>query len=317
MLPLEIADGRLRFGGRLAVSFQRTLRVPDDGRTYPLPPGLGLIPIHAVGAFTSTAPRDWRRDGFFVPLYQREAVWIGFDAASWHPHAVKVGVGSINAISGEPWSSGLGSEPQDYLVCPPQLWLDGVNAGRDHIRQFVAMPHRAGFTIEEQLAGTDEGTITLEVFAPRAGRFPEAPPPPDEDGGARVMSSVSLGMAAGGRIDQRAYRDPYGVGTWDTGNSATATVHLLSADGYRAVTGLDAPPTPVDAATYTAHGFPWFEIYDEQWDAIPGGAAFERVESVGELERRRGSAGDTPVDVPPDQVRRIRPDFGPGGENDD
>ena len=316
MLSHEIVDGRLRFGEHFAVSFQRTLRVPDDGRTYPLPPGLGLIPIHAAGEFASTVPREWRGDAFFIPLYQREAVWIGFDAVSWNPHAVKVGVGHINAISGAKWRAGLCGDPQDYLVCPPQLWLDGVHAGRDHIRQFVAMPHRAGFTIEEQLAGTVEGGITLEVFAPKPGRFPEVPPPPDADA-MRVMST-SLGMAAGGRIDQRVYRDRYGVETWDVEHFATAVVHLLSADGYRAVTGLDAPPTPVDAATYTAHGFPWFEIYDEQWAALDAGTAFESVESIGELERRRGGARETPVDVPPDQVRRIEPDFrSRKGEDDD
>lgn len=27
------------------ICFQRTLRIPDDGRTYPLPPGMGTLPI--------------------------------------------------------------------------------------------------------------------------------------------------------------------------------------------------------------------------------------------------------------------------------
>lgn len=33
---------------RFTVSFQRTLRVPDDGRDYPLPAGLGRFPIEHV-----------------------------------------------------------------------------------------------------------------------------------------------------------------------------------------------------------------------------------------------------------------------------
>ncbi|HYO00567.1 MAG TPA: hypothetical protein VET27_01165 [Mycobacterium sp.] len=32
----------------LQVSFQRTLRVPDDGKQYGLPPGLGSFPPHPV-----------------------------------------------------------------------------------------------------------------------------------------------------------------------------------------------------------------------------------------------------------------------------
>jgi hypothetical protein len=32
----------------LHVTFQRTLRVPDGEREYPLPPGLGSFPLRAV-----------------------------------------------------------------------------------------------------------------------------------------------------------------------------------------------------------------------------------------------------------------------------
>ena len=38
-----------RAGEHLAISFERTLRIPNDGRKYPLPPGLGLFPIRVVG----------------------------------------------------------------------------------------------------------------------------------------------------------------------------------------------------------------------------------------------------------------------------
>ena len=39
--------------------------------------------------------------GVFIPMYQREALWISFSAASWKPNAVTVSVGGVNAISGE------------------------------------------------------------------------------------------------------------------------------------------------------------------------------------------------------------------------
>ncbi len=31
------------------IDFQRTLRIPDDNREYPLPPGLGRFPAEHVG----------------------------------------------------------------------------------------------------------------------------------------------------------------------------------------------------------------------------------------------------------------------------
>ena len=33
---------------QLTINFQRTLRIPDDGKDYPLPPGLGQFPMKHV-----------------------------------------------------------------------------------------------------------------------------------------------------------------------------------------------------------------------------------------------------------------------------
>src|ERR1700726_1777795 len=154
MLAVRLENDRICVGGHFSMSFQRTLRVPDDGRDYPLPPGLGAFPVMHADLFGDRLPPNWRGRGeFFIPMYQREALWVGFDAPEWQPHAVKLGGGLVNAISGEPWSQNLCEEPQDYVVCPPQLWLDGINAGEEFIRQFVAMPLGSGVTVEGQLTG--------------------------------------------------------------------------------------------------------------------------------------------------------------------
>jgi len=106
---------------------------------------------------------------FHLPL-PREALWIGFSGASWKPNAVKIGVGNINAVSGKPWDQELHDDPQDYLVCPQQPWLDGINAGDGYIRQFIAMPLGSGYTVEGQLTGADEfGGIQILVFEPKPG----------------------------------------------------------------------------------------------------------------------------------------------------
>ena len=184
MLPTSIDGDTLRFGPWLAVSLQRTLRLPDDGRTYPLPPGLGAFPVLRVQDFEERVPSTWlKHRGVFIPLFQREALWLGFQAPPWRPHAVKVGVGGINAVSGEPWDEELHAGPQDYIVCPLQPWLDGINAGDGSVRQFVAAPLGEGLTVEAQLAGAEEtGGVQLLVFAPRPGRFPDEPPARTEPG---------------------------------------------------------------------------------------------------------------------------------------
>ena len=92
---------------------------------------------------------------------------------------MQIGIGGINAVSGGAWEEGLSADPQNYLVCPDQLWLDGINAGKELIRQFVAMPLGSGTTVEAQLTGREEvGGIQIRVFEPKPGRFPDRPPPP-------------------------------------------------------------------------------------------------------------------------------------------
>ncbi len=97
------------------IDFQRTLRIPDDNREYPLPPGMGRFPVEHVDDFADSLPESWRaHGGVFVPMYQSEALWINFSGD--YPCAVKIAAGKINAVSGESWSNGLSDDPQDYAV---------------------------------------------------------------------------------------------------------------------------------------------------------------------------------------------------------
>ena len=47
----------------LKIEFQRTLRIPDDGKHYPLPPGLGHFPLRLVDDFLLTVPESWKKSG--------------------------------------------------------------------------------------------------------------------------------------------------------------------------------------------------------------------------------------------------------------
>src|SRR3954462_11343292 len=112
MLNVMVEHGRVRVGERFSVSFQRTLRIPDDGRTYPLPPGLGVFPVFAVQDYLDRVGPEMREaGGAFIPMYQREALWLGFDAAAWKPNAVQIAVGRINVLSGQPEDHRLHATP--------------------------------------------------------------------------------------------------------------------------------------------------------------------------------------------------------------
>ncbi len=58
MLEVKVEHNAIQIGDRFSVSFQRTLRIPDDGKTYPLPPGLGEFPICKVDDY---ADSDYNR----------------------------------------------------------------------------------------------------------------------------------------------------------------------------------------------------------------------------------------------------------------
>lgn len=191
---LELKNDRLVFTfadvhehARVEVNFQRTLRIPDDGKDYPLPPGLGAFPLKHTDDFKDRVPENWlKRGGVMTPLYQSEALWIQFaghyvpDHGTHYPFAIKIAAGKRSAVTGKPWSKSL--REKDYCVIPQQPWLDGFVVEEGTIRQFVAMPLGMGVTAEAQLSGKEEfGGIQIEVLPMKQEhflrRFPKRPPP--------------------------------------------------------------------------------------------------------------------------------------------
>lgn len=101
-------------------------------------------------------------------------MWIRFD--SRRPFAIKVYIGGVNAISGEPARETAATMMrrfkllqqkktiQDYVITPNQLWLDGIANSDGAVRQFVATPLGAGYTVEAQITGEEfAGGIQFEV----------------------------------------------------------------------------------------------------------------------------------------------------------
>jgi hypothetical protein len=332
MLEITVKNNAICFGKHFSLNFQRTLRIPDDGKTYPLPPGLGEFPVCKVDDYISRVPETWKEHGgVFIPMYQREALWIYFRGANWRPNAVKIAVGKINAVSGKPWQQKLQANDQDYVICPDQPWLDGINAGEGYIRQFVAMHLGMGYTVEAQVTGKEEfGGIQIIVFDPKPGLFPEEPPPQlsrnrgiSDYRGADMMEeyyleeSAEMGLAAGGKMKQNIYPDRHGINTWDETNFGRVYVHIVNSMMYREITGKEPPNTPVTAKTYSEYNLPWFDLYDEQKGDLAPSTILSQVKSVKEMDENQGFApqqDDTSVDIPQAQIKKLKVD--PDGVRD-
>ncbi|MDO8527520.1 MAG: hypothetical protein Q7T03_07530 [Deltaproteobacteria bacterium] len=293
-VKFEIQNNNLVFDN-FVINFQRTLRIPNDGKQYPLPPGLGSLPIYRVSDYAKKLPKAWVEEGgVFIPMYQREAMWISFENEVWRPRAVKIGIGKINVLTGEAWTPDLKvGKLQDYLVAPvPQQWIDGIKAGKDFIRQFVAVPLGKNLTVEGQLTGKETfGGLQIAVYNPKKGIF-KKPSPKKENrkaglgfgGMASTLSEKSegaeMGLGAGGTMRQKIYPDPHGCDTWDPNKFGTISVHIVNSQQFEKITGQKPPDSPITEKDYELYSYPWFDLYDEKMGDLPAQEKLKKIKPV-------------------------------------
>jgi hypothetical protein len=290
MITLERNNLIFRFPGVhedavCRLHFQRTLRLPDNGKTYPLPAGLGPFPLRHIDDFESIPEAMRERGGVVMPMWQAEAMWIRFSSSSDYPFAVKVATGKINAISGEGWMNGLHRYPQDYVVVPDQPWLDGFSVAKGTIRQFVAAPLGEGITAEEQLTGAAEyGGVQIVVHPMKKEAYERlfARSLVFEDRAMMPMpcAAPAMGLAAGGLMKQEIYDDPYDFDVWDLRVSARCFVTLLNAESWSDFTGEPIPTEPITAAAYRSANIPWFDYYGADQKALAGSSRLAGLKTI-------------------------------------
>jgi hypothetical protein len=317
---IELKDNRLVFSfpevhpeAKLHIEFQRTLRIPDDDKTYRLPPGLGRFSLRHVDDHAAAIPSSWlEHGGVMLPMYQSEALWLNFSPSfvsenyAGYPFAIKVATGKIDAVSGKAWSDGLHRGPQDYMVAPRQPWLDGYCVSKGQIRQFVAMPLGAGYSAEEQLTGRAEhGGLQIMVYPMKRQlfefRFPKRKrQATHESMEARLARSIAsfeaeaagsagaMGLAPGGRMRQEIYDDPYALDDWDLDQKSRCFVHIANSMVWHSITGEMPPTVPPTAKEYTKAGLPWFDYYSDGATAVPGSPSLEKLKSVFTLGKEKG-----------------------------
>lgn len=284
------------------IGFQRTLRIPDDNRDYPLPPGLGNFPVYHVDDYRDKVPAHWHRHGgVFLPMHQSEALWISFQGN--YPMAVKVAAGKIDALTGKAWSNDLSTDPQNYLVVPQQPWLDGFSISPGLIRQFVAMPLGAGYSAEEQLTGeAQHGGLQIAVYPMKASAY-EAMQAARRylrlgrhyRASREIQSSAraakyepEMGLAPGGLMRQELYEDKHGLAAWDLTMRSRCFVHLLNSVQFFSVTGMEPPNLPPTAMDYTEAGLPWFTYYGGDQEALAGAMKLAGLDSVAAMQLKQG-----------------------------
>jgi hypothetical protein len=133
----------------LQIVFHRTIRMPDDDKMHQLPGSLGAFPLFNVSSFAEKLPAKMVKEGgVFLPMWQREALWIQLESTQSKRYALRISLGHINAISGAPMNEDQDATSeirgkQDYVVVPGQEWIDGICVAPGIVRQFVAMPRES------------------------------------------------------------------------------------------------------------------------------------------------------------------------------
>lgn len=377
----HMGGGMLRFTfpeicpeAKLDIHLHRTLRIPDDSKNYPLPPSLGCFPLAHVDDYKDRVPPKWlKRGGVMLPMFQSEAMWISFSPhtipSRGKPYlfAVKVATGKRSAVTGKKWRVGL--KEKDYLVVPPQPWIDGYVVEEGLIKQFVAMPLGQGFSVEEQLDGKAEfGGIQIEVIPMLFDQFDKkhpirevktrggilrgqgidhwsgAPGSPklysqhasfnaagpsaattyscnsfnvadvSEDSnrlGEPIACAATvqpdMGIGAGGRMAQQIFEDEHGIGSWDMTNRSRVFLHIANSLAWEAITQRKPPSAPQSAALYAKMGYPWYDHYREDIDALKGTKKLKGIKSVLELGFQKGIPGALPENEPsPIRKHQIR-----------
>ncbi|MBT5022156.1 hypothetical protein HON01_05005 [Candidatus Woesearchaeota archaeon] len=306
--------------GDFTVNFVRTCRVLE-GKVNALPAGLGNFQVYNNVDFKSAIPSDWNPEGFFMPMYTQEALWLNFPKSFQEnklPSAAIIAAGNINAVTCKQIQLKKNGtldmqleETQNYVVVPPQPWLDGWKDKDDKIYQFVAAQMGSGQTVESQITGEEKfGGIQIAVFESLKKYHDDLKPlqrPREHTLGLKnsfesysgnslgsmlyccnaksatknlSASPRSMGLGRGGEIKQKIYPDSHGLHVWKKSPTGIIQLYMVNSEDFKQITSQAPPPTPVTHELYQKQGIPWFELPDVKMGDTQGSDIFKDLNSV-------------------------------------
>ncbi|KAH8799279.1 hypothetical protein DL96DRAFT_1477043, partial [Flagelloscypha sp. PMI_526] len=116
------------------------------------------------------------------------------------------------------------------------------------------------------------------------------------------MPDARMGIAAGGKIIQKIYKDSNSPIVYDDEDPSRIFIHTATTAAWEIITGTVCPLTPITPTLYKAHDYPWYALYDEQLPTVQPTGRFDHLQSIHE---RDYILSNEPVDPesPPDCAR--------------
>eukprot|EP00755_Sulcionema_specki_P014513 Sspe_Gene.56906::Locus_31266_Transcript_5_7_Confidence_0.348_Length_2184::g.56906::m.56906 len=147
---------------------ERTFAVPDGSGKMEAPPSLGVCKVFRVADHMARSPPELRElvlegvEVLLVPGEDREAFWLSF-STDGQPTALRIEADGVNVVTG-----GDDSVKEDYLVVPPQKWVDGVrDPATGTVKQFV-VTKEGSYTLAGQTGGRMGTGLTIDAHVRRA-----------------------------------------------------------------------------------------------------------------------------------------------------
>ena len=108
-------------------------------------------------------------------------------------------------------------------------------------------------------------------------------------------------------MKQKIYPDPHGIDVWDPDNYGRVAIYIVNSTDFRALTGRQPPPTPVEAKSYTDHGLPWFDIYDESKADVAPSDELTAVKTIAEVDalQQESTADNASLDIQETQIKKL------------
>lgn len=201
--------------GALRITFQRSVKLKETESPRRLQ-SYGSLPVALVSDSLS-----------LVPLREDEGVWLGLHSVR-EPAALRVlidGPVIADAVSGEKVLVDFAAERQNYVVVPPQQWLDGLTVARFCAKQFVR--------VAPSSTHVPVGCFRFIAVPLVSGVKKSATRKPEG------LSPANCELS--GHAQQRIEADPYGLTAWSLDAPLRHEVQLVSGEEFESATGHTAP----------------------------------------------------------------------------
>jgi hypothetical protein len=99
--------------------------------------------------------------------------------------------------------------------------------------------------------------------------------------------NLDMGLAAGGKMEQQVFKDPFGLDDWSKTVKSRCYVHICNSIGWEHLTGTKPPTIPMTAAHYASKGYPWFKYYEDGASSLTGTDKTKGLKSVAEFQKEK------------------------------